>query len=283
MTTESYLALVLMLSACSEETPPADTGIPADSAAPDAMDGGSDGAEDAAEDATGGECTRVDLDPEVVTFSTDDDVTLEADYYGAGVMGGGAAILLHMVPPGNDRNNYQRPFIQRLVDRDVAVLNVDRRGAGGSEGDAEDAYSGPNGWLDAKAAFDWLAAHGCGFDATRIVVVGASNGTTTAFDFAVETAGDSERGPAALVFLTGGTYTENQYAIADQRAVVDPLPIRFVYSTLERDWSVQFEPGAPSGWVFDEYDMGAHGTAMFMARPESMDAVADFVETYAVE
>ena len=42
----------------------------------------------------------------------------------------------------------------------------------------------------------------------RIAVVGASNGTTTALDFAVYASTDPKVPfPSALVFLTGGTYT----------------------------------------------------------------------------
>jgi alpha-beta hydrolase superfamily lysophospholipase len=226
-----------------------------------------------------GECARVGDDPEVVSLTTDDGLALAADFYGSGVPGGAAVVLLHMIPP-NDRSNYERPFIDRLVDRDLAVLNVDRRGAGDSEGDGMDAYLGDSGWLDAKAAFLFLGSHACAFDATRIAIVGASNGSTTALDFAIRSADDAAVGePAALVFLTAGTYTENQHAIADYRPLLDPLPILFVYSTAERDFSVAFEPTAPSTWQFLEYEMGAHGTQMFAAVPASMDDVANFLDT----
>ncbi len=276
----SALLLFLLPWGCSDSSEETDSGTPAvDSGGADTAVDSSNDAADTATDAPTGTCLPVGSTPETVTLTTDDGVSLEADFYGSGVRGGGAVILLHMIPPSNDRSNYPADFIQRLTDRDIAVINTNRRGAVAADGvSAEDAYQGPSGWLDAKAAFDYLGAHACGFNTTRIVLVGASNGTTTAFDFVAETAADPDRGARALVFLTGGGYTENQRQINDQRAILDPLPIRFVYSTAEAAWSQAFEAGAPSPWVFDEYPDGAHGTQMFGAVPASMDAVADFIE-----
>jgi len=221
--------------------------------------------------------------PEVVTFQTDDGLTLEADFYAAGDVGGPAAVLLHMTPAGNhDRDNYPPAFITELTARGLTVLNVDRRGAGASEGDGTDAFTGPLGALDAKGAYAFLTSHACAIDATSVVFIGASNGTTTALDFAVLS--ESEAGierPAGLVFLTGGTYTENQANVDDNRPLLDALPIQFVYSTAESAWSSQFEAAAPTTWAFAEYANGDHGTFMFDAEPTSMAAVADFVAAAA--
>ena len=216
--------------------------------------------------------------PQPVTFTTDDGVTLAADLYTTGKTGGAAVILLHMVPPQNDRTNYPPEFITALVGRGLTVLNVDRRGAGDSGGVALDAYKGPKGKLDAKAAQAFLLAHPCAPGPTRIAFVGASNGTTTALDFTVFAAGDATVPvPAALVFLTGGTYTENQNAMSANRAVLDRLPILFVFSTAERAWSAPFETNAPAAWQFKEYNPGGHGTRMFQAQPRSIDDVAGFL------
>ncbi|MBW2460593.1 MAG: hypothetical protein JRH11_03020, partial [Deltaproteobacteria bacterium] len=236
----SALLLFLPQWGCSDGSEETDSGTPA-------TDSG--GADTAADTATAA-CLPGVGTPETVALTTDDGVSLEADFHSSGLAGGGAAILLHMIPPSNNRSNYPVDFIQRLTDRGIAVINTNRRGAVAADGvSAQDAYQGPTGWLDAKAAFDFIGAHACGFDTTRIVLVGASNGTTTAFDFVAETAADPDRGARALVFLTGGGYTENQRQINDQRAVLDPLPIRFVYSTAEAAWSQGFEAGAPSPWV----------------------------------
>ena len=211
--------------------------------------------------------------PVLTTLTTDDGILLTADLYTTGKRGGPAAVLLHMIPPSNDRSNYPAAFITALVSRGVAVLNVDRRGAGGSGGVARDAYTGSKGALDAKAAVGLLRAHACAFDETRVAVVGASNGTTTAVDYAVSAATP----PRALVLLTGGTYTESQTTIADHRPLLGSIPTLFVFSTAESSWSKGFSSGAPATWRFEEYPNGAHGTGMFAAEPTSIDSVASFV------
>jgi len=214
----------------------------------------------------------------VVHLLTDDGVELEADHLTTGETGGPAVVLLHMIPPANDRTNYPQQFLDALLARKIQVLNLDRRGAGQSGGVAQDAYVGPNGKLDAKAAMSFLAQGECAADPFRIGIVGASNGTTSALDYSAYSGMQTtELFPSALVFLTGGTYTENQTKLNDHRDILDPLPILFVFSTLERGWSAGFLPGAPSAWRFEEYDPGDHGTKMFEARPESIDVVASFL------
>ncbi len=215
----------------------------------------------------------------VVGFATDDGVNLAADFHSSSVKGGRAAILLHMIPPSNNRTNYKPSFISALTAKGIHVLNVDRRGAGDSQGVATEAYQGPNGKLDAKAAVDFLLQHECAIDKTRIALVGASNGTTTALDFTVFAGADAAyETPKALVFLTGGAYTENQNTISSHRPLLDPLSMHFVYSKAESAWSKGFEAGAPSTWKFSEYDPGDHGTVMFDVRPESIAEVANFLD-----
>jgi len=102
-----------------------------------------------------------------------------------------------------------------------------------------------------------------------------SNGSTTTLDYTVSAASP----PRALVFLTGGTYTEAQTKLADQRTKLDPIPILFVYSTDESAWSKGFSTGASPKWVFKEYAGGDHGTRMFTAVPESINDVASFLAT----
>jgi hypothetical protein len=211
----------------------------------------------------------------VVQLSTDDGLTLEADLWTPAACSGAGVVLLHMTPTGgNDRTNYPDGLLEKLVALDLTVLNVDRRGVGTGDDDLkQSAYLGPNGALDAKAAYDFLLARPCAIDPARVTLVGASNGTTTALDFTVV----SEK-PAALVFLTGGTYTESQYAIADHRALLDRIPILFVYSDDEAAWSEQQQTIPPnSTWTFQSYAGGDHGTRMFRAKPESMDLVANWI------
>jgi hypothetical protein len=269
--------------------PPVDLGPGSDGAGgpPDTSGPAADNATGGPDIGGGGDATAPPVDgaaagctaagPTVVHFPTDDGLQLEADLYTTGQTGGPAAILIHMIPPSNDRTNFPPAFIADLTGNGLSVLNFDRRGAGGSQGNPMDAYLGPNGKLDAKGARDFLAAHPCGFDLHRLVIIAASNGTTTAVDYTVLTASDASlETPRALVFLTGGTYTEAQNTISDQRATFEPIPMLFVFSTEERAWSAGYEPGAPSGWMFKEYNPGAHGVGMFMVQPTSMQFVADF-------
>ncbi|MCB9731748.1 MAG: hypothetical protein H6745_03825 [Deltaproteobacteria bacterium] len=263
------LSLALALAACgSTSGAGAPDGVAADSTAADTAAADTDAA------AIGcGEPERA------VTFTTSDGVRLAADWRPAAAPGAPAVVLLHMVPPANDRANYPAAFRELLAAKGLAVLNVDRRGAGDSEGSATAAYTGPDGKRDVEAAVAFLAASGCPTDAARTGLVGASNGSTSVLDYTVAAAAGAVTGPvpAAIVFLTGGSYTENQNAVADHRAVLDAIPIRFVFSTAERAWSAAFAANAPAAWVFDEYDPGDHGTRMFAARPEAMTAVADFL------
>ena len=162
-----------------------------------------------------------------------------SDLYSAGKVGGPAAVLLHMIPPHNTRKNYPKRFIESLVERGVTVLNLDRRGAGRSGGKAKDAYLGAAGRLDAKAAFLLLARHPCKLDQRRVAFIGASNGTTTALDFSLLATRQPElEWPRALVLLTGGSYTEKQTRISEHRELFGSIPMLFVYSDRERNWSV---------------------------------------------
>jgi alpha-beta hydrolase superfamily lysophospholipase len=197
-----------------------------------------------------------------------------------------------MIPPGNNRSNYSAEFIGALTDRGFDVVNVDRRGAGGSLGVARQAYEGSDGWLDAQAGYEELVAQGCGAggaDPDRVVIVGASNGTTTALDWTVRRSQVDGAGPAGVVLLTGGTYTENQHRISGVRGAIEQTPFLFVFSTAERRWSAAqaaaANPGEGEGegetatppWRFDELDPGGHGTRMFSVRPQAIGTVADWM------
>lgn len=227
---------------------PADTG--------GAADAGTDtgGAVDAGTDA-GLACDA----EEVVTFETEDGVTLEAFLQLAGPDAPVAA-LFHMIPPGNSRANYRPDFRNMLVEQGWAVLNVDRRGAGGSGGDARDAYEGPGGARDVQAAVAYLATTGC-VDLDRLVLFGASNGTTSVIDGTV--AGVD---PAGIVLLSGGGYTENQNRLADVRERLDPIPIAFLWAADDapaHTWNIAIEGAAPSAnWNFDVFAGAAHGTQL---------------------
>lgn len=246
-------------------------------------DGGNDSPEDLQQDATadvqdqmdqGDEAEEMveDVAPDVedpcnasyvVHFQTDDGVRLEAEFSTAGV-GTPAVVLLHMSPPANDRSNWPQQVIDYFNEEDIAVLNVDRRGAGGSEGVAEEAYEGPNGVLDAKAAWSFLASHQCLFDIDRIGWAGASNGTTTVADFAALSATDDGlTPPAAIAMVSAGSYTETQTALADLMDPLQTTAVLFMYPETEAAYHDAIQETSPGTWEFLEYPNSAHGTALF--------------------
>jgi hypothetical protein len=268
------LLSLLQLTACTADPGPGpdpspDSGLASDSG-PGADAGPDSGSADAGADSK-----------QIVQLTTDDGLTLEADLWSPAACNGAGVVLLHMTPSGgNDRTNYPDAFIEKLVARDLTVLNVDRRGVGTDDASLkQSAYLGPNGVLDAKAAYDFLLAQPCTIDPARVVMVGASNGTTTALDFAIFAESDAVTEiPSGLVFLTGGSYTENQFAIADHRALLDRIPILFVYAQNEAGWSEQQRSAAaPEIWTFLSYSAGDHGTRMFTAQPDSMEVVAAWI------
>jgi pimeloyl-ACP methyl ester carboxylesterase len=205
--------------------------------------------------------------------SSDLGLRLVGDLRAAPACGDPAVLLLHMIPPANDRTNWPADFQDDLRDAGFAVLAIDRRGAGDSEGDPEDAYLGPRGWLDAHAAARFLRDEGYG----ALVILGASNGTTTMIDYAVRARGEGLAVPAGLGFLTGGPYTESQTPMSR----VPPVPAIFTYSTAERAWSVAQQPLDPGSWTFHEYPDGDHGTRILDAAPQSRDDLLGFVATAA--
>lgn len=266
------LAFGTLLIGCGAET--ADNA--ADSGSATAADDGA-----SSDDASTGEPVSCDASTgaEAVTLMTEDGVELTGDFYSAGVAHGPAAVLVHMIPPDHDNTNYPIGFINEFLTRGISVVNVNRRGAGGSGGVAEDAYVGPNGKWDAVAAQDFLATHECAFDMTRIAVVGASNGTTTAVDYAVHAGETDELEPAgALVLLSGASYTENQNRFSEAGEALAGVPILFAYPPEEATWPDTQRRHDAGIWNFVPYTPGAHGTLLFGANPESMADIATFVE-----
>jgi pimeloyl-ACP methyl ester carboxylesterase len=205
----------------------------------------------------------------VIELETRDGVTLEADYQPSQTQGAPGIVLLHMIPPGNDRNNWPVSFVDALAAQGWSVVRLDRRGAGGSEGNPVEAYEGPHGKKDVEAAVLRLDEDGYG----PIAILGASNGTTSMVDYTAWAPGERLPEPVALGFLTGGSYTENQTAMDELPAV----PSVFTYSTAESQWSVAQQPLDPGSWSFLEYPGGDHGTRMFAAQPAVADDLVDFL------
>ncbi len=201
-------------------------------------------------------------DEVVVEVPTSDGLTLRADLVPATEAGAAAVVLLHMKPPTYDRSGYPADVRRALADAGATVLNLDRRGAGESQGVAEDAYVGDGALLDAEAAVSFLGdgALGCPVDTSLLMLVGASNGTTAVMDYTVGHAADLPH-PTALVWMSPGEYTENQNTVAAHRGTLEALPLLWLVPTTE-PWSESFVDGAPGSWRFVQRGE-EHGTDMF--------------------
>lgn len=206
-------------------------------------------------------CVADPPEPEVIALTTRDGVALQADRY-AGASDGPGFVLLHMIPPSNTRADWPRAFIDRLTCHGASVVAIDRRGAGGSAGTPTDSYEGPAGAWDVEAAVGALQAVGVG---PGVRLIGASNGSTSALDYAVLAQAESLPAVSAIAFLTGGTYTENQHAMS---ALPAGIPVAFAYGTAEAAWSEAQRPLDPGDWSFLAYEGGGHGTQLFGTTPK---------------
>jgi len=214
-------------------------------------------------------------DCEVVRFKTSDGVELEADWCPGG-KDAPLLVLLHMIPPHHSRKNYPESVRLDWVKAGFSVLNVDRRGGGESAGNAKEAYKGPKGKLDVAAALAFAA--GKGANTTRWACIGASNGTTSCLDFAAHAAtDDSVAGPSALVFMTGGTYTEAQTAL--KGSIAETLPVLFTFNEKEKKWSESTRKGGEK-WEWKSYAPGGHGTLVFGPNAEAVGDIASFLKKH---
>ena len=243
-------------------------------------DGGADVSSDVMEDDDAG--AGCDGTQSVVQFDTSDGVTLEADYIRPSKTSAGAAALFHMIPPNHDRTNYPQRALDKLAEKGIAVLNVDRRGAGGSEGNPREAYQGPNGKLDVEAAVRFLTSgdRECPSDSAKIVLVGASNGTTSVLDYTVARQDTQLPDPSAIIWMSPGRYTIAQNRISNNRNTLDTIPIFWIHPDNE-PWSNQFKNNAPSGWKFKEIQNGRHGTLNFDNGTLEQEVLPPFVDWVA--
>lgn len=211
------------------------------------------------EDAGGAAC---EAGQRTVTLQTSDGVALEADLLLPDDPRG-AAVLVHMIPPAWDRSSWPPRVREALADLGYAVLALDRRGAGQSAGEAEDAYVGEGGRLDVEAAVRYLQTlpEDCGALTEQLALIGASNGTTSVLDYVVAR-DEALPAPTAVVWLSPGEYTGNQHAVDEVRDVLDPLRLMVAYPTSE-PWSEQFTTETPAGWELIELTDGLHGTRNF--------------------
>jgi pimeloyl-ACP methyl ester carboxylesterase len=210
----------------------------------------------------------------VIELVTRDGVTLAADYYPAPSQDRGAVVLIHMHPPGGfTRADWPQELVAAYGAEGLTVLAFDRRGAGDSDGDPNDAWFGEWGRYDVESAV--LRATRDGYEDVQLV--GASNGTASMIDYAAWAEGEDLPVPTTLAFLTGGTYTETNTAMA----AVPILPSSFIYGDAEDAWSESVATSAPSAWSFHEIADGAHGTEMFDG-PEA-EQVIELLSDFAAD
>ncbi|MCO4773961.1 MAG: hypothetical protein KDA24_28265 [Deltaproteobacteria bacterium] len=219
-------------------------------------------------------------DEAVVEIATTDGVTLTADYRPAASEERGAVVLFHMIPPGNDRSGFPVEVRDAIAARDLTVLNVDRRGAGGSDGIAEEAYEGDGGRLDMEAAVRFLASAQlpCRVDTRSIALLGASNGTTSVLDYTVGRDATLPQ-PATLIWMSPGGYTESQNRIPDHRGLLDVIPVLWMYPDSE-DYALSYIDDAAPSWRFVELG-SAHGTRMFDGGELQTQATTEITEYLA--
>ncbi len=196
---------------------------------------------------------------QVVSLSARDGVTIEADLYAASSADRPALVLVHMDPSsGAHRGNWPGEFLQLLVDSDWNLIVPDRRGAGGSEGVATDAFETVAGAWDIEACVLELP------EATSLGLVAASNGTTSMIDYAAMASDEGWTAPETLTFVSVVGSTTNNHAIGD----VPATTAHFAFPTGEADNNEPWQAANPGSWTFQEYDPGAHGTRMFENTPE---------------
>lgn len=202
-------------------------------------------------------------DEQVVRFKTSDDVELVADYHPPQNAGKGAVILFHMIPPNFNRTSYPSRVRNAFSKEGYTVLNVDRRGAGQSGGVAKDAYAGPKGRLDVEAAVEYLLSdeRKCGIDRDKLMLVGASNGTTSVMDYTTGRSNMTLPDPKAIAWLSPGGYTESQNKIEENKALLEALPVLIIHPKSE-PWAVTYESFSEK-WTVLTLENGLHGTGNF--------------------
>lgn len=187
------------------------------------------------------------LEEGVVSFTTDDGLTLSGTVFGTGTT---AVILAHMRPV--DQTDWH-PFAQIIADDGFTALTFDFRGYGTSEGNRNDVG---HLHLDVEAALAFL--RDAGFDA--ILCVGASMGGTACAKAA------HEPGVAGLIVISSpaAMVPPLELAAADFQGL--NYPKLFIAAESDQPYrdAVQFMYDASSDpREIHIYSGNAHGTFLF--------------------
>lgn len=209
---------------------------------------------------------------DAVSILTEDAICLVADHYRASA-GAPAVVFLHMNPQTWDRKSWSADYIRSINAKGWAVLNLDRRGAGDSLGEATQAFEGDGGQQDVLAAVRYLVGEGAG----QIGIIAASNGTTSALDYAVWASSRGEVAPVSIVMMSPGSYTENQTSISALAAI--DTQVFFQYDPDEGFWIEDTYDDLNDGnWERQSYPGAGHGSQMLDFTPEVGTDAVDFLD-----
>jgi pimeloyl-ACP methyl ester carboxylesterase len=230
----------LILTACGA-TPPADapSGSAPSAASPAAKEG-----------------------PRVVTFVSDDGVTLSGTLYGSGAS---AVIFSHMFP--TDQTSWT-PIAQDLAGRGYLVLTYDFRGYGTSQGPKDVSKIDH----DLRAAVAFVRAQG----AAKLVLVGASmGGMATAKVAAVEK-------PAAVIIMSA-PQSFMGLAVSDDEVKAIAAPKLFIGSEQDGATSTTLHMADVASEPKDKhvYPGSGHGTYIFDSEygADLTQRIIQFIET----
>ena len=197
--------------------------------------------------------------PDNITRVAEDAATLVADFYPAD-NDAPVLILLHML---NSRRAAWEPLIPDLQAASYAILNVDMRGHGDSDGaqDWEAIVADMAGWVD------WLADNGHS-DEAGLAFIGGSIGANVALISCAQS--DICRGAVALspgldyrgvkpeAALVDGLAERSALLVAAQNDASSSAAIRQMFLNAKGDVSARLYPGR------------AHGTRLFDSRYDSV-------------
>ena len=213
---------------------------------------------------TGGAATAGEI-----TFATSDGWTIHADY--APAPGAKKAVILLHQRNGSAAD--WKPLVEKLNAAGIAALALDQRGAGRSQG-RENGDNAP--WdtsNDIAGAYDWLKQQG--FAANHIGLAGASYGANNALLYA---ASHSLRPPVAL--LSPGTdYHGLKIELAASHYQGAVLILTAKDDTIPEDGPALINRVAPGPHELKSYDGKDHGTDLFAAHADSLDAITEFFKT----
>jgi alpha-beta hydrolase superfamily lysophospholipase len=218
------------------------------------------------------------VEPEKISFVTDDGVNIKGLFLRPAGDAVGVAVLLHMMPATKES---WLPLMSRLAALGVASLAIDLRGHG-------ESVEGPDGRLDYKlfeekdhrakihdveAAARWLAEAGVS-GGERPVVVGASIGANLAIAFAA----DHPKVPGAAALSPGLDY--RGVTTPDKVGRFRPQQGLFLAASEEDELSFRTDRELamlkPDS-ALKEYRGAGHGTGLWIRRPELLDELASWI------